>query len=423
MEKLDSKGARVEYIQLALQRAGYDPGPIDGVLGPAADGALRRFQQAQGLDPDGVAGPATWGRLAGYLRGYLRRTAGADDTVASLAQQHNTAAAAIQTANPSLTGEPLPAGTAVTIPLGFPLVPTGVRYSSQLIQYIVEGMTARYPFIARGSIGGSVMGRPIPYLQMGRGSVQVFYNAAIHANEWITTPLLLRFLEEYAAAYAAGGSIGGTPAAALYDKATLFMVPMANPDGVDLVNGVLDSGGFYDQAKTMAADYPDIPFPSGWKANISGVDLNLQFPAGWEQAKQIKFAQGYTRPGPRDYVGPAPLSAPESQALQRFTVHRNFSLILAYHTQGQVIYWKYLDYEPSGSRSIAEYFGRVSGYAVEQTPYASGFAGYKDWFIQAYNRPGYTVEAGRGVCPLPLSQFDQIYRDNLGILVGGITEI
>ena len=34
-----------------------------------------------------------------------------------------------------------------------------------------------------------------------------------------------------------------------------------------------------------------------------GVDLNLQFPAGWEQAKEIKFAQGFTSPAPRDYVG------------------------------------------------------------------------------------------------------------------------
>ena len=53
---------------------------------------------------------------------------------------------------------------------------------------------------------------------------------------------------------------------------------------------------------------------------------------------------------------------------------------------------------------------------MEETPYASGFAGYKDWFIQNFRRPGYTIEAGSGTNPLPLSQFDEIYRDNLGIL-------
>lgn len=130
-----------------------------------------------------------------------------------------------------------------------------------------------------------------------------------------------------------------------------------------------------------------------------------------------------TRPAPRDYVGIAPLIAPESRAMYDFTVDQNFELILAYHTQGEVIYWKYLDYEPKQSRRIAEYFGRVSGYLVEQTPVASGYAGYKDWFIESYNRPGYTVEVGRGTNPLPVSQFPQIYADNIGILLGGMTEL
>ena len=45
--------------------------------------------------------------------------------------------------------------------------------------------------------------------------------------------------------------------------------------------------------------------------------------------------------------------------------------------------------------------------------------GYKDWFIQTYNRPGYTIEAGLGENPLPITQFDEIYKNNLGILILG----
>ena len=57
-----------------------------------------------------------------------------------------------------------------------------------------------------------------------------------------------------------------------------------------------------------------------------------------------------------------------------------------------------------------------SGYTLEITPESSGYAGYKDWFIQEYNRPGYTVEVGRGVNPLPLAQFPEIYEDNVGLM-------
>ena len=104
-----------------------------------------------------------------------------------------------------------------------------------------------------------------------------------------------------------------------------------------------------------------------------------------------------------------------------YTLALDPALTLSYHSQGRVIYWRFLHYEPANSRAIAELFASVSGYAVEETPYASGFAGYKDWFIQDWRRPGFTIESGTGESPLPLSQFDEIYKANLGILVTGAT--
>lgn len=296
-------------------------------------------------------------------------------------------------------------------------------YTSMRNNEEIAELGKRYPFVETGSIGRSVMGKEIPYLKIGTGGTEVCYSASFHANESITTPVLLRFAEEYAKAYAEGTSLDGVSAGELYDSYTLYLIPMVNPDGVDLVNGALQDGSYYRQARAIAESYPQIPFPFGWKANIDGIDLNLQFPAGWEMARAIKYAQGYTRPAPRDYVGSAPLVAPESEAIYQFTRAHDFALILAYHTQGEVIYWKYLDYNPERSYEIALYFGEVSGYAVETTPAESGYAGYKDWFIQEYDRPGYTIEAGLGENPLPMSQFASIYEANRGILIGGMTQI
>ena len=304
-----------------------------------------------------------------------------------------------------------------------PVTSVEVPYTSLLTAAVIDGLLARYPFLKSGEIGKSVMGKSISYLEIGNGEKEVFYNASFHANESITTPVLLKFAEEYAQAYEKGTALYGVPAAELFEEYRLFLVPLVNPDGVDLVNGLLTDGGYYRRAQQIASDYPAIPFPAGWKANIEGIDLNLQFPAGWENAKRIKYAQGYTKPAPRDYVGEVPLTAPESEAVYAFTRSHDFRLILAYHTQGEVIYWKYLDYEPARSYEIAQYFGRVSGYTVEQTPTQSGYAGYKDWFIQEYDRPGYTIETGMGENPLPMSDFAGIYRDNTGILLGGMTQI
>ena len=197
-----------------------------------------------------------------------------------------------------------------------------------------------------------------------------------------------------------------------------------NPDGVDLVTGALDPDSpEYALARRLGENYPQIPFPEGWKANALGVDLNLQYPAGWLQARDIKFAQGFTLPGPRDYVGRAPLSQPESRALADYTEDLDPALVLAYHTQGQVIYWKFRDVFVPGAQALGEEFARISGYDLADTPYESAWAGYKDWFIQEFGRPGYTIEAGLGENPLPLSQFEEMYRKNLGILTTAATGI
>ena len=290
--------------------------------------------------------------------------------------------------------------------------------TSDRCQSTLQALEREYPFLRTRALTATAYGRPVLAASMGFGERKVLYSAAHHANEWITTTLLLKFMEELAQAYQESGRIFGIPARSILRNATLSFVPMVNPDGVDLVTGAIEQGTLaYTAAQTLSDNYPSIPFPSGWKANLLGVDLNLQYPAGWLQAREIKFSQGYTKPGPRDYVGRAPLNQRESIAMAEYTEALDPALGLAYHTQGKVIYWQFQNYQVPGARALGEEFARLSGYELADTPYASGFAGYKDWFIQSFRRPGNTIEAGSGQNPLPLEQFPEIYRDNLGILV------
>ncbi|MBQ5743011.1 MAG: peptidoglycan-binding protein [Clostridia bacterium] len=415
--KLNSRGPDVALLQAILNRLGFNTGTVDGIFGTRTQNGVLRFQRSAGLSPDGVVGARTWAALEPYLMGYQTYLIRPGDTFFDLAQRFNTTVAAIETANPNLNPNQLQIGQRVIIPLRDPVVLTNIPYTSQTLRRNIEGLTKRYPFLRTGVVGRSGNGQQIPYLMFGNGPIKVGYNAAHHANEWITTPILMKFTEQMCRAYAFGLSLADSDVRRLWERTTFVIVPMVNPDGVDLVTGEYAPGSReYNEALALNTD---LPFPDGWKANLAGTDLNLNYPAGWEEARRIKFEQGYTRPGPRDYVGPSPLSAPESRAMAKFTEQQDFRLILAYHTQGELIFWKYLDYQPKNSLEIARRFSEVSGYAVEETPYASGFAGYKDWFIQTWNRPGYTIECGRGVNPLPISQFNEIYRDNLGILLLG----
>ena len=298
------------------------------------------------------------------------------------------------------------------------IVTTDAPITSAKNDAMIQALAEKFPFIRTEVLTNSAFGRPVRTLVMGNGPRKVLYSAAHHANEWITSYILLKFAEELAEAISRDGTLFGVKAKNIAAAATIYMVPMVNPDGVDLVTGAIVPGTLeYETARKLGENYPNIPFPAGWKANLLGVDLNLQYPAGWLQARQIKFAQGYTRPGPRDYVGRAPLNQLESRALAGYTDVIDPDMVIAWHTQGQVIYWQFRDIFVPDARRYGEEFARLSNYTLEDTPYESAWAGYKDWFIQSFRRPGYTVEAGLGENPLPLSQFDQIYRKNLGVLV------
>ena len=300
------------------------------------------------------------------------------------------------------------------MPIVLPNVPITSARNDELILQLAQ----TYPFIRTQVLGSTAFGRPIRALVIGSGPRKVLYTAAHHANEWITAYVLLKFAEDLAQAIQNGGRIYGINAQNIVNTATIYMIPLVNPDGVDLVTGAIAPGSLeYEIARRLGENYPDIPFPAGWKANLLGVDLNLQYPAGWLQAREIKFSQGYTRPGPRDYVGRAPLGQLESRALAEFTQQTDPALVLAFHSQGREIYWQFGGYDIPGARELGEDFARTSGYTLTDAAEESAYAGYKDWFIQNFRRPGYTIEVGEGTNPLPLSQFDEIYRDNLPILL------
>ncbi len=244
----------------------------------------------------------------------------------------------------------------------------------------------------REIVGKSLCERPIDAYFSETGSIRVLINGAHHANEWITSMLLRRYIQSY-----------------VNQNVNVCIVPQVNPDGVALVTGkaLKDEA---DSARAIALKYPHIPFPFGWKANLRGVDLNLNYPAGWEKAVAAKAQLGTTGPAPKDHPGPYPLSEPETQAMTFLTTGFDPHMTISFHTQGMEIYYKYEDMEPRCSRFIAEEAAKASGYNTADVPDVSGHAGYKDWFILNWNRPGLTIEAGFGENPLEIAQFEEIYR-------------
>jgi g-D-glutamyl-meso-diaminopimelate peptidase len=415
---LGSRGPDVRLLQSTLNRIGYNAGTVDGVFGGQTQQAVLAFQRNNGLVADGVAGPATWNVLMKFIRGYDTYTVRPGDTFYKIARSFYTSLNAIITANPGINPNNIQVGQKLTVPYGIDVIPLDVMPTYEIVSIQLQGLKARYPFLQTGSIGRSVMGRELFYVRLGRGSNEVSYNASHHANESITTPVLMKFIEDYSKAYANNSSLLGYNIRDMYNRTSIYVIPLVNPDGVDLV---AYWPTYSDPAFTRAArlNQTGLPLPSVWKANIRGVDLNLNYPAEWDKEKEEEIEQGITGPGPRDFGGDAPLSEPESRAMVDFTRAHNFRLVIAYHTQGEVIYWQFMNYAPPSSLPIARQFAAISGYAVEAGTAEAAYAGYKDWFLQEYRRPGYTIEVGQGINPIPVGQLPGIYNENLGILLLG----
>lgn len=336
-----------------------------------------------------------------------------NDTLWKIAAEHGLSAEVLLRANAGIQPNSLQIGEAILLPNRVTqLITDPSHYTYEKMMQDMDRLFTIYPFIRMNTIGTSILGKELIELQIGTGSKQVHVNGSFHANEWITTPVIMRFLNQYALALTNNQPIRGLYMMSYVMQTFLSAVPMVNPDGVDLVlEGAGAAGAYQDEVLGLNDGNPGF---SGWKANIRGVDLNNQYPANWE----VEAERKPTSPAPRDFPGFAPLTEREAITMAQLAGNRNFQRINALHTQGEVIFWGFEGLEPPEAETIVNEYARVSGY--EPIRYVDSYAGFKDWFIQDYRRPGFTIELGRGVNPLPVSQFNEIYEETLGILLANL---
>ena len=181
-------GPMVEFLQNILIYLGLYNGEIDGIYGQNTASAVKQFQTQNGLTSDGIVGSRTWRALRPYIDGGL----------------------------------------------GF-IVPTNISYSSSILQINLDSLKRLYHFIEITSAGRSILGKNLPVIKIGNGQKEVFYSGAFHANEWISSPLLMKFLADYCYTYSNNLTIFGYNARDLYNYCTIYIMPMVNPDGIGLI--------------------------------------------------------------------------------------------------------------------------------------------------------------------------------------------
>ena len=315
-----------------------------------------------------------------------------------------------QTRYETATPSELPANTGIVRPVE--------KYSYSDMEQDIRELQAKYGSrMTVNVIGTSADGRNLYEIIVGNVNAgkHVMIQAAIHGREYMTPLLVMKQLETALEQYDTG-NYEGTAYSSLFNQAAIHFIPMANPDGVAISQFGLQGINSPMLSQTIQEAYEkDLEegrttlsldrYLTYWKANGRGVDLNSNFDAGWEKLSDLGH------PSYAGYKGTSPASEPESMALVNLAGKYQWSLVLNYHSMGEVIYW---DYEgnlvQSESKELADLVAGITGYRQIDS---SGGGGYKDWLqIRENPVPSVTVEVGSVSCPMPLSEWARVWPQN-----------
>ena len=297
-------------------------------------------------------------------------------------------------------------------------------YTYQRMEADIQLLKARYEGVTVDSIGTTVDGRNIYRIVIGNPNAdkKMLVLASIHAREYITTPLVMRQIQEMLDRKANGETA--------LNEVCIQFVPMANPDGVEISQRALN-GLTKDSSKQSVrriieswSDWGLLEnqdkynwYLNKWKNNVNGVDLNHNFPTpGWAQLNDNRG-----KASSEFYKGPSAASEPETQAIIKLVNEQKFSQVLNYHAQGQIIYWSQMHAAKEvleKDKAMGLIAARRTGYALVD-PSADGSrygAGFKDWLDWEKGIPNITLEVGLGVSPVPENQIEKIWQQNQGLL-------
>lgn len=278
----------------------------------------------------------------------------------------------------------------------------------------LASLAVEFPeLLSISSIGKSELGKELTLAILGNKNAEkkIFVSAAIHAREHMTALYSVAQIEYMlrnpdktcdGVSYTIGE---------LLEKTCIYVVPMSNPDGIEIVQTGVIPDAFKDKYSSSPLDIASL-----WKANALGIDLNNNFDAEWD--KVDKKPNASKTPGYLGYKGTSPECAAESKALADFVREYDFDLVLCYHTQGSVIYWEYGDNKKviAQSKQLAERIAASSGYILDD-PGSTSVAGLKDYVMSKLETPSLTIEFGTEAAPGPLRDFNNIWARTKDALV------
>ena len=303
------------------------------------------------------------------------------------------------------------------------IVDTSDTYFLDSIYNDVDELCEKYSnILSKMVIGKSVEGRDIVALKISSNKIdeilrcaqndeKVLFVGGIHAREDFSVMLCMKMIDYYCHYYSEEKNFDGFDVKKIIDNIDMYFVPVANPDGLNIVHHGIEASSNYEALKVMQIWGKDHTY---WKANANGVDLNKNFDDGnWEIRTCVN---GTEVPCSDRFKGFAPNSEPETRALINFCNENNFSLMVTYHCSGNCTFWadngthhmfNGLD-EKIMDELNKKYIYRKTKVSMDPKVYGCGF---ENWFRAKVKRPAFCIELSpfvEGGKQHPDSMFDEL---------------
>ena len=265
-------------------------------------------------------------------------------------------------------------------------------YTSDEVYRDIALIAKQYPdAVTISSAGKSTLGQDLTLVKLGHGSKKALITGGIHSREHLTVTFTMLCLEEYAAAYCSKtGAYGSYNMKQLLNTYTLYIVPMMNPDGMDVVTKFTNPLYNYSGSRME------------YKSNANGVNLNRNFPFYWGSITDGGINTRYT--DVQKYKGPSAGSEVETQAIMNLCSQNRFEWLLSMHLRGNCLYWRdSASGVVPGDWELTQKLVNKCGYwAVETSTAANDYGGgLENWFRGAQGRPGLCVELVPSNIPSP----------------------
>ena len=260
-------------------------------------------------------------------------------------------------------------------------------------------LLGKYPNIRGSIIARSILSRPIEAYFIGEGKRYVAVLATHHALESITTNFAFSLMD-YMLENVGKEKINGIDCKFLLSKYCFLVVPIVNPDGVELrFNGVSETPLRERLMRMSGGDF------SLWQANARGVDLNHNYAVGFSEYKQIEAKEGVCA-GRSLFSGEHPESEPETRGVANLIRTLMPIAVVSLHTQGEEIYAY-----PKTARVMrcSERLAAMTGYRTAEASGTAAYGGLCD-YTGALGIPSFTFELGRGVNPLDEGEVPKIFE-------------